>query len=210
MNSLNSRHQDSNPGLTDLTASSCREAASLNLPSNYELIFPAAQIDKAVGDLAHAISSHARMIRELSGQDLLALIVREGGIYCGSAVTQKIQESIEIASISAKTYQQGVNQSKATAAKFDFSGLSLEGRDVLFIDDIDDGGGTRLQLSKIAKEMGASSYKFAVLINREGQKVDQPDFIGINYQGPEWFVGFGMDDGGKWRHLPDIYIIKPD
>jgi hypoxanthine-guanine phosphoribosyltransferase len=35
-----------------------------------------------------------------------------------------------------------------------------------------------------------------------------PNWIGFQYEGPEWFVGYGMDDCDRWRNLGSIYIIQ--
>ena len=186
------------------------QAMKPELPENYKLIFSKdVEVKNAVEHVAGEVERHAREVLSTSDHPLLVLMVREGGMYFGCAVTQRIRVPIEVASISAKTYAAGVNRIKADNGKFEFGQLSLQGRHVLFIDDIDDNGGTRQQLEKIALESGAESCKFAVCINRIAEeKKGQPDFAGIHYPGKEWFVGGGMDDRGNWRHLPDIYIIQ--
>jgi hypoxanthine-guanine phosphoribosyltransferase len=55
---------------------------------------------------------------------------------------------------------------------------------------------------------GATAVAQAVLIRREGAGTFEPTFIGWDYNGPEWFVGYGMDDNGRHRNLADIYVIE--
>lgn len=197
-------------GISELVAPpDSQQHFRMQLPNNYHLIYSVADIEEAASKVAAELTKYTAELKQTgSKNDPLVLIVREGGIYFGCAVTQKITAPVEVATIKTKTYQ--ANQTKATDAKIELGAVSLEGRDVVFIDDIDDQGHNRELLLNIAQDAKARSCKFAVLINRRGDKPSMPDFIGLNYDGKEWFVGYGMDDRGQWRHLNQIYIIKDD
>ena len=40
-----------------------------------------------------------------------------------------------------------------------------------------------------------------------GKETFEPDYVGFRFPGTEWLVGYGMDDNGRWRHLPSIYVL---
>lgn len=88
-------------------------------------------------------------------------------------------------------------------------GLAVKGRVVLVVDDVCDSGRTLEALERDLMERGAREVRTVVLIRR---LLDRPSFvpcwIGFEYKGPEWFVGYGMDDGQRWRNLPAVHIIK--
>ena len=64
-------------------------------------------------------------------------------------------------------------------------------------------------LSKLLVELGAREVKTAVLIRRVIENpIFMPDWIGFNHKGPEWFVGYGMDDSNRFSNLSDIYVIQ--
>lgn len=210
MSTFENREKVVKGDLTTLSQSFDRsQATPIQLPQNYHLVYPETVIKEAVQRIASQLTEYACEVSgKNQGKELLVLMVREGGIYFGCAVTQEIKAPIEIATIMTKTYETGTNQTKATRAQVDFGTISVKDRDIVLIDDIDDLGKNRLLLLETVTRMGARSCKFAVLINRRGSKPTEPDFIGLNYDGEEWFVGFGMDDRGKWRHLKQIYLIK--
>lgn len=91
--------------------------------------------------------------------------------------------------------------------EFDLSGLDVDGRDVLIIEDIVDSGLTLSELELAFAAKGADNIGAAVLLQKESAPV-RADWVGFDC--PEEFViGFGMDLDGKYRELPHIFrIIK--
>jgi hypoxanthine phosphoribosyltransferase len=87
--------------------------------------------------------------------------------------------------------------------------LAVKGRVVLVIDDICDSGGTLQELERYLIAAGAREVRTVVLIRR---LLDRPTFVpcwvGFEFTGLEWFVGYGMEDGNRWRNLPAVYTIQ--
>ena len=58
---------------------------------------------------------------------------------------------------------------------------------------------------------GAAEVKAAVLIQRVvAQQAFTPDWSGFVYPGPEWFVGYGLEDKNWWRNLKAVYCMEPE
>ena len=93
--------------------------------------------------------------------------------------------------------------------KIDLIGGTFRGRAVLLIDEICDSGKTLQAISTRIVEEGAMEIKTVVLINRHlrGKEV-KPDWAAFTDDGPEWFVGFGLDDQTRNSNLSDIYILE--
>jgi hypothetical protein len=69
----------------------------------------------------------------------------------------------------------------------------------------------REALEKALLERGAREVRTVVLIRRLLEKPTfVPCWVGFQYPGPEWFVGYGMDDNERWRNLPGVHVIKRD
>jgi hypoxanthine phosphoribosyltransferase len=86
---------------------------------------------------------------------------------------------------------------------------SVQGRDVLVLDDILDGGQTMAEIRARVLALGAKSFQCAVLVEKILQKPKPlaPDFIGLRI--PDRFVfGCGMDAKGYWRNLPEIRAMR--
>jgi hypoxanthine phosphoribosyltransferase len=88
---------------------------------------------------------------------------------------------------------------------------SIEGRDVLIIEDILDTGRTFHYLQEVLAAHAPCSLKLVALLDKRSRRVIsvQPDYVGFEI--PDVFVvGYGLDFGQKYRHLPDVrYIPKP-
>lgn len=87
---------------------------------------------------------------------------------------------------------------------------SVEGRDLLIIEDIIDSGLTLSYLVDLFRYRKANSIKIVTLLDKpSGRKVDlKADYIG--FEVPDAFVvGYGLDFAEKYRNLPYIGILKP-
>ncbi len=88
---------------------------------------------------------------------------------------------------------------------------SVEGRDILIIEDIIDSGLTLSYLVELFRYRKAKSIKIVTLLDKpSGRKVDlKADYIGFNV--PDAFVvGYGLDYAEKYRNLPYIGVLKPE
>lgn len=85
----------------------------------------------------------------------------------------------------------------------------VRGRAVLVLDDILDGGQTMCAIRDRLLELGAESFRCAVLVEKILQKKKPltADFVGLRI--PDRFVfGCGMDAKGYWRNLPEIRAMR--
>ena len=88
---------------------------------------------------------------------------------------------------------------------------SVEGRDILIIEDIIDSGLTLSYLVELFRYRKAKSIKIVTLLDKpSGRKVDlKADYIGFIV--PDAFVvGYGLDYAEKYRNLPYIGVLKPE
>lgn len=88
---------------------------------------------------------------------------------------------------------------------------SVEGRDVLIIEDIIDSGLTLNYLVELFHYRKAKTVKVVTLLDKpKGRKVDlKPDMAGFIVP-DEFVVGYGLDYAERYRNLPYIGILKPE
>ncbi|WP_338471290.1 hypoxanthine phosphoribosyltransferase [Niallia sp. XMNu-256] len=87
---------------------------------------------------------------------------------------------------------------------------SVEGRDILIIEDIIDSGLTLSYLVELFHYRKAKSVKIVTLLDKPtGRKADiQADYVGFSV--PNAFVvGYGLDYAERYRNLPYIGVLKP-
>ncbi|MDD3512612.1 MAG: phosphoribosyltransferase family protein, partial [Synergistaceae bacterium] len=86
---------------------------------------------------------------------------------------------------------------------------SIKDKDVLLVEDIVDTGLTLSYLVKMMRERQPKSVRVCALLDKEERRKVHVD---VDYRGfpipDEFVVGYGLDYGGRWRHLPAIYTIE--
>ena len=116
---------------------------------------------------------------------------------------------IEVNPIQSWAYNGEENTALPSGVSVNFSDLPVKDRRVLIVDDICDSGRTLKAIHESLLSRGAKEVMAAVLVQRTStEPTFGPRWVGFTYDGPEWFVGYGMDDGGGWRNLPDIYLVQ--
>ncbi len=90
----------------------------------------------------------------------------------------------------------------------DFS-VSLEGRDVLIVDDVLDTGRSLHFAKRMVLERGARAAKICVLVAKDTGRHDdiEADYVGFEAGAEDFLVGYGMDDDGRKRGLDFIGVV---
>lgn len=85
---------------------------------------------------------------------------------------------------------------------------SVEGRDVLLIDDILESGRTLAFARELITQRGARSVRIAVLLEKPGKrKVNiESDFVGFTIA-DLFVIGYGLDYANYYRELPFIGVL---
>ena len=88
---------------------------------------------------------------------------------------------------------------------------SIENRHVVIVEDIVDTGHTLNYLIKNLSARNPASVKVCTLLNKECRRVVDitPDYVGFEI-GDHFVLGYGLDFDEKYRHLPEIGVLKPE
>ena len=86
---------------------------------------------------------------------------------------------------------------------------SLEGKDILLVEDIVDTGLTLHYLVQALKARGPNSLKVVALLNKPSRREIEVALDYIGFDIPDNFVvGYGLDYDQHYRNLPDIHVIR--
>ena len=183
---------------------------SAEIPPHYKLLYSKEQIESRVAELGVEITSWAKSVKAESAKDLVTIPVLRGGIFFFSDLVRKIQVSVEVMPIRAMAYQVGQVGIERNNVEIKSDDISVTGRSVLLVDEVCDTGKTLAALEKQLISMGVKAVKSAAFIHRiiPGANSFKPDWVGFTYNGPEWFVGYGMDDAESWRNLEHVCVIE--
>jgi hypoxanthine phosphoribosyltransferase len=86
---------------------------------------------------------------------------------------------------------------------------SLEGKDVLVVEDIFDTGLTLHYLLNNLASRGPKSLKVVSLLSKPSRRVLEVAVDYVGFEIPDQFViGYGLDYSQRYRNLPDIRVLK--
>lgn len=179
------------------------------LPEYFKLMYTADQIAEASARLGAQIGKWAQSVYDKTKQDVIAIPVLRGGIFFFADLARQVPTSLQVLPGRTRAYKDGINAGQLEEVKVILDSETLKGRSILLVDDICDSGRTMHVLEKFILEKGATEVKAAVMVHRVVEnEIYLPEWRGFEYEGKEWFVGYGMEDENRWVNLPNIYLIN--
>jgi hypoxanthine phosphoribosyltransferase len=152
----------------------------------------------------------AQLTEEYQDRFPLAIGVLKGAMPFMADLLKRIDTLLEMDFMDVSSYGNSTTSSGEVKIIKDLN-TSVEGRDILIIEDIIDSGLTLSYLVELFKYRKAKSVKIVTLLDKPtGRKADiQADYIGFIV--PDAFVvGYGLDYAEKYRNLPYIGVLKPE
>lgn len=177
---------------------------SIDLGNHIErILIDEMQLCSRVRELGQIISS------TYQGDDLLLISVLKGSFIFLADLCRAIDIPHEVDFMAISSYGPAVRSSGVVQIVMDLK-QSLEGRNVLLVEDIIDSGNTLSYLQRIMYERHPSSMRIMTLLDKpERREVDVPvDWVGFSIP-DEFVVGYGLDYDQLYRNLPYIGVLKP-
>lgn len=173
-------------------------------PDIEEVLYSEEEIIAVVKDLG------AQLTKEYEGKNPLVIGVLKGAVMFMTDLSRAMDCDLELDFMDVSSYGAGMESSGDVKILKDLD-TTVDGRDLLIVEDIIDTGRTLSYLIEIFKYRKAKSIKVVTLMDKkERREVDlEADYIGINVPN-EFVVGYGLDFNEKYRNLPYIGILKTE
>ncbi|MBU8881398.1 hypoxanthine phosphoribosyltransferase [Bacillus sp. FJAT-29790] len=152
----------------------------------------------------------AMLTEEYQDRFPLVIGVLKGAMPFMSDLIKRIDTHLEMDFMDVSSYGRTTVSSGEVKIVKDLD-TSVEGRDILIIEDIIDSGLTLSYLVELFRYRKAKSIKIVTLLDKPaGRKADiAADYVGFIVP-DEFVVGYGLDYAEKYRNLPYIGILKPE
>lgn len=158
------------------------------------------EIDKEIKRVA------AQINHDYAGKRPLFLGVLNGSFMFVADLLKNIELECEISFVKLSSYQ----GTETTGQVREVIGLSesLEGRDVIILEDIVDTGHTMYKMMQSLKNSNPASVEIASLFVKPARMQVPVDVKYALFTIPDRFiVGYGLDYDGLGRNLPDVYDV---
>ncbi|MBO5413067.1 MAG: hypoxanthine phosphoribosyltransferase [Clostridia bacterium] len=155
-------------------------------------------LQEKIGELAEEI------MKDYEGKDITFICILKGSVLFTVDLAKKIKNNVRLEFIRVSSYGDSQVSSGKVTMKLDLQD-SIEGRDVIVIEDIIDTGRTLSYLRDYLKDKNPASLKICTLLDKkERREFDiEPDYTAFVI--PDKFVvGYGLDDRENFRNLPYV------
>ena len=174
------------------------------VPEHLSILYSPEEIDRCVSRMAKEID------RDFLGSRLVVVGVLKGAFLFMADLVRKLHIETELDFLQLSSYGSQRASSGSIELKKSLD-LAIRDRDVLVVEDIVDTG---LSLKFLREHLGTqrpSRLAFAGLVDKVGARIVEAslDYVGFETNAG-FLVGYGMDDGERYRDLPGLYRVLPE
>jgi len=166
------------------------------------ILYPRDLIARRVEEIAEEISGDYRE------KEVLIICVLKGAFIFLADLARCLAIPYTVDFVRLASYGSGSTSSGKIAITKDAE-TSVEGKDVIVVEDIVDTGLTLAYLKERLLERKPNSLKLCTLIDKKHRRkiAIEADYVGFTMD-EGFIVGYGLDYDEKFRCLPDIYVIE--
>lgn len=169
---------------------------------NIQILISEEDVENQIQELANRIS------RDYAGKELHVICILKGSIYFTCELTKRMTIPVTLDFISVSSYGDEQKSSGIVKIIKDLD-HSIEGRDVLIVEDIIDSGNTLYYLKGILEKRKPESIAITTLLDKPERRETEVEVDYVGFEIPDKFVvGYGLDCAQKYRNLPYIGVIE--
>lgn len=162
------------------------------------------EVDARIKQMGEQIS------RDYAGREIHMICVLKGGSFFMCELAKRITVPVTIDFMSVSSYGSDTKSSGVVKIVKDLD-ESIQGKDVLVVEDIVDSGRTLSYLMEMLRDRNPKSLHLCTLLDKPDRRVVNVNVDYTGFQIPDAFVvGYGLDYDQKYRNLPYIGVVEFD
>lgn len=160
------------------------------------------QIQRRIAAMAQEIA------RDLGGEPVHLIGVLKGAIFFLADLARQIPGEVSVDFIACSSYGEKTQTSGQVRLTKDLD-TSIEGKNVLVVEDILDTGLTLQYLLRVLEQRRPKRLRVAVLLDKpeRRQAPVHADYVGFTIPS-EFVVGYGLDYAERYRNFPDVGVLS--
>ena len=152
----------------------------------------------------------AQICDDYRGQDLLLIGVLKGAIFFMADLMRSIEIPCEVDFMAISSYGAGIDSSGVVRILKDLD-VSIEGRNVLVVEDIIDSGLTLSYLLRNLEAREPASLEVCALLTKPDRRENDVACRYVGFEIPNRFViGYGLDFAERYRNLPFVGVLRDE
>jgi hypoxanthine phosphoribosyltransferase len=168
-----------------------------------KVLLRSSAIQKRVREMGHDIS------KDYKGQRVHLIGVLKGAAIFLSDLIRQIRVEVSLDFMSVSSYGQGKQTSGQVRLMKDLD-TSIEGLNVIVVEDILDTGLTLSYLLRVLQQRKPKSLRIAALLDKPDRRIIKDvkaDYLGFHIPN-EFVVGYGLDYAERYRNLKDVCVLS--
>ena len=170
-----------------------------------EVLLSRYEIEQRVGELATEIT------RDYHGRIPHLVGILKGAWVFMADLIRHIEIDVTVDFLGITSYASGAHSSGEVKITKDLD-VSIQGREVLIVEDILDTGRTLRYLEGVLSAHKPLRLRVVTLLDKRSRRIVpvKADYVGFEIA-DAFVVGYGLDFNQKYRQLPDIHVLHlPD
>jgi hypoxanthine phosphoribosyltransferase len=171
---------------------------------NLRVLISTEQIQKRIRELGEQISN------DYPDGNLHLVCILKGACFFLTDLARAMKRDVFVDFMGISTYGKGKTSSGEVRVTKDLD-ISLEGADVLIVEDIVDSGVTLNYLMHLMEQRRPRSIRIAALLDKPERRLRPVHASYVGFRIPDRFVvGYGLDYAEKYRNLDDICVLDEE
>jgi hypoxanthine phosphoribosyltransferase len=170
--------------------------------TNLRVLISAERIQSRIVELGEKIS------KDYPAGNLHLICILKGAVFFMTDLARAMTCDVSVDFMGISTYGRGKTSSGEVRVTKDLD-ISLEGADVLIVEDIVDSGVTLNYLMHVLDQRKPRSIRIAALLDKPERRLRPVHVSYVGFEIPDEFVvGYGLDYAEKYRNLKDICVLE--
>lgn len=167
-----------------------------------EVLISEEDVDRKIEQMGQQIT------KDYAGKNVHVICVLKGGAFFMCELAKRIEVPVSMDFMAVSSYGSGTESSGSIKMIKDLD-ESIEGKDVLIVEDIVDSGRTLSKLIELLNTRKPASMKVCTLLDKPDRRVVDVHVDYTCFAIPDEFVvGYGLDYDQRYRNLPYIGVVR--
>jgi hypoxanthine phosphoribosyltransferase len=153
----------------------------------------------------------ARLSADYADRQLTLVSVLKGSLPFMADLMRALSIPVTIDLMEVSSYGGATTETSGLVRILKDLSSSIEGKDVLIVEDIIDTGLTLNYLLRYLRGKNPRSLQICALLDKPARRLVEIDITYRGFSIPDQFVvGYGLDYGEYYRNLPFIGVLRPE